>query len=230
LNHAVSAGLIVTAAAGDNGRGLAAGLTYTFNNAGGQNETIPAFVSSQGAMNVIQVGASSNSRAFGPSLSIGSSKYLVDPDDTIQVDDFGTTYVFRNAPIVDVATIDQSGRACSPLPANSLKGAIALMSMDGFDPVAQTCDPDTKLENAMAGGAIAGIIYDNRPEDLYDITPLYQIYQYTNLIFYSEIPGGFITYSDGLALTIPHRFRSAPTALPSCHREDPTPTSRSNRI
>jgi minor extracellular serine protease Vpr len=200
LNNAVAAGLIVAAAAGDNGHGLADGLTYSFNSAGGQSNTIPALVSSQGAMNVIQVGASSNLRAFGPSLSIGSSKYLVDPDDTIQVDDFGITQVFRNTPIVDVATIDHSGQACSPLPANSLKGAIAFMSMDGFDPIAQTCDPDTKMENAMAGGAVAGIIYDNRPEDLYDISLFYQIYQYSNLIFYSEIPGGFITYSDGLAL------------------------------
>jgi minor extracellular serine protease Vpr len=200
LNNAVAAGLIVTAAAGDNGHGLAAGLTYTFNNAGGQNNTIPALVSSQGAMNVIQVGASSNQRAFGPSLTVGSSKYLVDPDDTIQRDDFGDTYVFRNTPIVDVATIDHSGQACSPLPSNSLKGAIAFISMDGFDPLSDTCDPDEKMANVMAGGAVAGIIYDNRPEDLYDITPFYQIYQYSNLIFYSEIPGGFITYSDGLAL------------------------------
>jgi minor extracellular serine protease Vpr len=200
LNNAVTAGLIVTAAAGDNGRGLAAGLTYTFNDAGGQNDTIPALVSSQGGMNVIQVGASSNLRAFGQSLTVGSSKYLVDPDDTVLYDDDHNLFVFRNTPIVDVATIDHSGQACSPLPANSLKGAIALISMDGFDPVAQTCEPDTKMANVMAGGAVAGVIYDNRPEDLYDIHLLYLIYQYSNLIFYSEIPGGFITYSDGLAL------------------------------
>lgn len=198
LNNAVAGGVIATAAAGNDGNGLDTGLFY--DSADGQATTIPELISSDGAMNVIEVGASSNQRAFGVALTVGSFEFLVDPEYAVTTDASNNNLVIGSAPIIDVKTIDGTGQACNTLPANSLRGAIALVTLDGFDPNQDTCDPDQKFDNALAAGAVGGIISDNFPEDIYDIYNLYGALLGYQFLSQTNLPGGFITYSDGLAL------------------------------
>jgi minor extracellular serine protease Vpr len=210
LNNAVSAGVVTTASAGNDGNGLDTGLFY--DSADGLATTIPELISSDGAMNVIEVGASSNQRGFGTALTVGSSKFLVDTEYAITQDTTGAALVYSGAPIIDVSTIDKTGQACNALPAGSLNGAIAFITFNGFDPNADTCDPDAKFDNALNAGAVAGIIYDNFPEDLYDIYGYYGAllgYQFLNS---TNLPGGFITYSDGVALKAQLAAQSNATA------------------
>lgn len=198
LNGAVSAGLVVAAAAGNDGNGLEIPLFYI--SADNSAPTIPELVSSDGAQNVIQVGASSNQRAFGPGLIVGSAQFLLDTEYAVTTDVNNNNLVYNNAPIIDVTTIDGTGQACNSLPAGSLKGAIGLVTLNGFDPNQDTCDPDTKFDNMLAAGALAGVVSDNFPEDFEDIFSYYGgILQYQ---FFSNtnLPGGFITYYDGQLL------------------------------
>src|SRR5262249_21009627 len=139
----------------------------------GQAYVIPELISAEGAQGVIQVGASSNQRAYGNMLSVGSASFLVDPENALDYDIHNNPLVFNNLPIIDVATLDKTGQACNTLPANSLKGAIALISLNGYDISADNCDPDQKMDNAAAAGAVAGIIWDDFPEGFYDIYDVY---------------------------------------------------------
>jgi subtilisin family serine protease len=199
LNNAVSGGIIVTASAGNDGNGDDPGNPIDWVSADGYATTAPALVSSEGAMNVIQVGASSNSRAFGAVLTVGNSQFLVDGENALNYNAVGYL-TFSGAPIIDVATLDKTGEACSSLPAGSLKGAIALIALSGYDINADTCDPDQKMDNALAAGAVAGIIYDDFPESFYDIYNVYTGFFGIDLLANTNLPGGFITYEDGVAL------------------------------
>lgn len=201
LNTAVSTGAIVTQSAGNDGNGNDLGHPIFWDSADGQATTLPGAVGSQGAQNVIQVGASSNARAFGPVLTIGTSQFLVDPEQAFDTDNFNNPLVFKGASVIDVATLDNNGgEACSALPAGSLKGAIALISLDGWDVNAGTCDPDTKMDNALSAGAVAGIIYDSFPETFYDIGNVYTGLFGINLLAVTNLPGGFVTWEDGQTL------------------------------
>ncbi len=148
-------------------------------------------------MNVIQVGASSNKRGFGQQLTVGNNNFLIDPEDAVTTDAKGNNLLFTNTPIVDMATVDPTGEACSALPANSLNGAIVLISLDGWD-ANDNCNPYDKMSNAQDAGAAGAIIYDTFPEDL-DVFVSYYDSGYT---FFSDsgIPAAFITRTDGLAL------------------------------
>ncbi len=56
------------------------------------------------------------------------------------------------APLVDVATLQNDGQACTALPAASLTGSIALIQRGG------TCFLDAKINNAEAVGAVGVIL------------------------------------------------------------------------
>ncbi len=58
------------------------------------------------------------------------------------------------APLVDVATLNDNGRACQPLGNNTLNGAIALVQRGD-------CEFAAKLRNAQNSGAIAVIFYQS---------------------------------------------------------------------
>ena len=191
LNNAFAAGVIVTQSAGNDGN------DYYYNSTNPLAATIPTFTNSEGAMNVIQVGASSNKRAFGQMLTVGAKSFLVDSEDAVSTNAAGNTLVFTNTPIVDVATVDPTGQACGTLPQNSLTNQIVLISLDGWD-ANDNCNPFDKMTAAQGAGAAAVIIYDTFPEDL-DIFATY----YNNGYSYfsdSGIPAAFITRADGLAL------------------------------
>lgn len=199
LNNAFNVNVLVTAAAGNDGEGLDPLVSYTSTD--GYAATIPGLVSGDGGGNVIEVGASSNQRAYGASLTVGTTKYLLDREDAVNADANNNYLVFKNAPIVNITSVDSTGKACSPLPANSLAGVIVLLSLDGWDPNADTCNISDKMNNAKAAGAIAGVVYDFFPEDLADFYN-YWAYNYNyNLFSNTSLPGAFMTLSDGEALS-----------------------------
>jgi minor extracellular serine protease Vpr len=198
LNNAVKSGVVVAAAAGNDGNGLEIPLFY--DSADLAAPTIPELISTDGAQNVIQVGASSNQRAFGPDLIVGPSQFLLDTEYAVTTDLNNNNLVYSNAPIIDVATIDGTGQACNTLPAGSLKGAIGLVTLNGFDPNQDTCDPDQKFDNMLAAGAVAGVISDNFPEDFEDIFDYYGAIVGYQFLSNTNLPGGFITYYDGTLL------------------------------
>jgi uncharacterized protein (TIGR03437 family) len=137
---------VVVVAAGNSGEG-----TYDL------GETYPYFnsISSPAiAPTVIGVGAAINSHAFNPSVSVVSGNAPSSLKNiTAQLGDsaFFTTGT-TTAPLVDVTTLGDNGLACSPLPAASLTGAIALIEHG-------TCSFDTKAINAQTAGAVGIIFY-----------------------------------------------------------------------
>ena len=212
LSSAYALGIIVTVSVGDEGNGWfpftgngGDNLPVSYTSADGNAVTIPTFANTEGSGSVISVGGSSNQRAFGVSLTVGSSSFLIDTEDAVTTDANGNSLVFNGTPIVDVTTIDGTGQACNALPANSLTGAIALISINGWDGD-EGCSPAEKFNNAAAAGATAGIIYDNIEEDWRNFFDFSYIYQYSyfsgqdGVTPISNLPGGFITMDDGTTI------------------------------
>jgi subtilisin family serine protease len=132
LQRAISAGVIVVVAAGNQGPGMGT-------------------VSDYGSVaDVISMGAIHNDRTLGYGITADgvSAPYQAtigdgpDPGQAIS----GTLF--------DVTTIDPTGLACSALRAGSVTGKIVLVSRG-------TCNFSAKLDNAAAGGATAIIVYNN---------------------------------------------------------------------
>ncbi|MBF8305294.1 MAG: peptidase and subtilisin, kexin, sedolisin [Acidobacteria bacterium] len=88
------------------------------------------------------------------------------------------------AQLVDVQRLDSTGAACSPLPAETLLGRMALIRRG-------ECNFSTKIRNAFAAGAIAAILYNNlpgQPPILMDVESA------------TQIPSAMIGNSEGVAL------------------------------
>ncbi len=141
LESAVSAGIVVAIAAGNDGPG-----THTISNPGG-------------APDVITVGSVSNSRTFTNSLHVtaptpvpsdlGTLPYLPGDGPVIST-------TIQSTAIVDVQTLDGSGLGCAALPSSSLTGKLALIERG-------TCTFASKVGNATAAGAVAVVVYNNDP-------------------------------------------------------------------
>ena len=95
---------------------------------------------------VISVGAVQSDRAFNGSVAVGGAAPVQAFTSTGPVPGPLTTTVF------DVSSVDPSGLLCSPLPAGSASGQIALI-------LRGTCTFEQKVLDAQAGGAVAAIIY-----------------------------------------------------------------------
>lgn len=134
VERASREGVLVIAAAGNNGPGL-----NTLNSPG----TAPS---------AITVGAVSNSRNFATGVEVPGLGVFT------AVNSSGAT---ATAPITgtvaDVAALDRNGLGCEALPAGSLSGRVALM-MRG------TCTFVVKLTNAQNAGAVAAIVYATAEE------------------------------------------------------------------
>ncbi|HYK87435.1 MAG TPA: S8 family serine peptidase [Acidobacteriota bacterium] len=141
LEAAIGAGVVVVAAAGNNGP-----TAHTIGSPG----TVP---------DVITVGAVSNMRTFASQVhvtapdpvpaNLNSLPYLSGDGPAINV-------LISPTNVADVAVLDGNGQACSPLPSGSLKGSIALI-------LRKPCSFMTKVTNAQSAGAIAAIVYNNNP-------------------------------------------------------------------
>ncbi len=129
VEQASQAGVIVVASAGNNGPDL------------------NTLASPATAPSVIAVGASTNDRTFAASVELpGLATYIALPSDS------PTVPAPVSAEVADIAVLDNDGRACAALPANSLSNRIALI-------LRGTCTFETKLINAQRAGAVAGLIY-----------------------------------------------------------------------
>lgn len=135
IENAVSAGVIVSVSAGNDGP---------------DPGTVADFAS---APDAIAVGAILNDRTLGSSVTVTDvPPYLSHPGNG---PDPGQAI---SGPLVDVTTLDSTGLACSGLPNGSLNGSVALIERG-------TCAFADKINNAAAAGAIAALIWDNNPAD-----------------------------------------------------------------
>jgi len=131
LENAISMGVIVTIAAGNNGPD-------------------PNTIGSPGtAPDAITMGAMNNDRYFADSFAVGShGTFAALP----AFESLPTSPI--TAPLVDISlSLDPGGLACATLPANSLKGSIALI-------LRGTCLFQDKLNNAQTAGALAALVYN----------------------------------------------------------------------
>jgi hypothetical protein len=139
IHNAVAAGTVVVIAAGNDGP-----ETHTIGNPGVSPDAIT-------------VGAASNSRYFSAQLHVTGPGVV--PDNLQNVGyllgtgpAIGTTISPTQA--VDVASLDSSELACSPLPAGSLSGKLAFLKRGD-------CTFAVKVTHAANAGAIAAIVYNN---------------------------------------------------------------------
>jgi len=160
LEHAASLGIVVVASAGNNGPD-------------------PGTIGSPAnGPSVIAVGASNNDREFAASVVVGGGSPLV------AIPGSGPA---PSAPVsgrlVDVATLDSSGMACSVLPSGSLTGSIAFI-------LRGVCTFEQKLNNVQAAGAIGGLVYTDqaRPDPTTMGTGA------------ATLPAEMISYADGVAV------------------------------
>jgi hypothetical protein len=131
-------------------RTLAAGVQMVCS--AGNRGPGPSTLSLPGAYpEVIGVGASGNERTYSVAATLdGFPPYAAlpgsgpDPGGVIK------------AAVVAAHTLESSGLLCSAPDAGSLAGKIVLIQRGN-------CTFEVKLMNAAAGGAIAGLIYNNRP-------------------------------------------------------------------
>jgi minor extracellular serine protease Vpr len=133
----------------------------------------------------IAAGASTNSQTFVASVRINDSGA---PSNIAVIPavfgDGPTPPAAITAPLVDVATLDRTGFACSALPAGSLNGALALVVRSS-----QVCPFSTKVFNAQDAGAV-GVVIISSSDSLF--TP--------GGLWMTNIPAVLIAQTEGTAL------------------------------
>ena len=130
------------------------------------------------APSAIAVGAASNDRTFAAGVEVpGLSSFVA------VAGGGAASSVPITASLWDVAALDGSGLACTPLPANGLKDHIALI-------LRGTCTFETKLINAQRAGAVAGLIYaaQDSPDPI------------AMAVGSATLPAEMISYEDGSAI------------------------------
>ena len=141
FENAAQAGMIVVAAAGNEGQD------------GNASPTFNSVSSPADAPSVIAAGASTNSHVFNASVGLsgpGAPSNL----QTLTAQPGGSFAPIGavSAPLRDVTQFGDNGLACSPLPDFSLSGAFALIERG-------TCTFAAKLTNALAAGAVGVVFY-----------------------------------------------------------------------
>lgn len=141
FESAAKAGLIVVAAAGNDG------------DAGNHYPTFNSIESPGDAPSVIAAGATTNSHVFLATVSVPGPGVPSSLQGIAAKS--GDAYVppgALTAPLRDAAALSSDGLACSALPAGSLRGAMALIQRG-------SCPFANKLTNAENAGAVAAIFY-----------------------------------------------------------------------
>jgi subtilisin family serine protease len=129
IESATRAGVIVVAAAGNNGPGL------------------NRIASPATAPSAISVGASYNDRTFSSSVEATG----LSPISGVATEASAKTEAI-SAALADVSPLDGTGQACSTLPSGSLTGTIALVFRG-------ECSFETKLNTVRSAGAVAAVVY-----------------------------------------------------------------------
>ncbi|MBI4465180.1 MAG: S8 family serine peptidase [Acidobacteria bacterium] len=141
VEAAVAKGVTVVVAAGNTGPGTGT-------------------ISSPGiAPSAITVGSTTNGRIFAHPLSLSGTVPVPPELQTLAaVPGNGPAITSSIGPalLFDVALLDSSGLACSPLPPSSLSNTIGLIQRGG-------CNFSVKVRNAFQSGALVAVIYNNQP-------------------------------------------------------------------
>ena len=178
---AAKAGMVVVVAAGNHGSDAAAnGGSYPYFNSINSPSTAPS---------VISVGATTNSHALTPTVSVNSSSA---PSNLKSLSALaGDSFFFpsvlgaSSAPLVDVSQLGNDGMACSALPGGSLNNAYALI-------LRGSCNFSDKATNASLAGAVGIVFY------MADSSPIIGAGGLANVGF--QGPSVMISNTDGLAL------------------------------
>lgn len=170
FENAAKAGMVIVVAAGNEG-------------SDGNNYPTFSSISSPGdAPSAIAVGATTNSHSFSETVNVPDRPDLqgltANPGDSLV-----PAGVVRG-PLVDVSVFGGGPSGCSPLPAYSLDGMIALIQRG-------TCTFTTKAQNAWDAGAVGVILY------MADASPLLTPSGLTSI----GIPVTMISQADGQSLT-----------------------------
>ena len=160
LEQAAANGIIVVAAAGNNGPN-------------------PGTIGSPGnGPSAIAVGATNNDRAFTTTVTVNGQSPVASVPGNGPAPNAPVT-----APMVDVASLDGTGTACSALPRGSLNGAIAFI-------LRGPCTFEQKLDDAQAAGAVAAVIYTDQARP--DPIPM--------AVGQATLPAQMIGYQDGVTI------------------------------
>lgn len=172
VENAVTSGMTVVVSAGNDAQ------------ASSQPPALNSIDSPGTAPSAITVGSFTNSHTFYAALKVNGSAPSSLQNIEAAVGDGPRLQQPLTAAIADVSSVDSTGQACSPLPAGSLAGSIALIKRG-------TCDFATKINNAQAAGAVGVVIYLDSPN-----VPPYGSLGAQN----TGIPGMMIGNADGTNL------------------------------
>ncbi|MEK7753944.1 MAG: S8 family serine peptidase [Acidobacteriota bacterium] len=181
-------------------RATAGGVIVT-KSAGNSGPTPNTLTSPASAPSGITVGAQWNQRDFAvPAAVIGGKSYEVVPGSGPNSKDL------IEAPLVDVAKLDDSGQACGVLAERSLLGKVAFIVRGG-------CVFEDKLNSAKKAGAVAALLYSDaeRPDPV------------IMSVGAATLPAVMVSYADGIlikqrlaadpALTARLRFELGPVPV-----------------
>jgi subtilisin family serine protease len=163
IEGATRAGVVVAVAAGNSGPGASS-------------------ISNYGSLpDVITLGAIMNDRALSYAIAVsGVAPYEAFPGDG---PDPGQAIT---GPLLDVANVDPTGLACSPLQSGSVAGMVVLV-------LRGTCTFASKIDNVAAGGALAAIIYNNGTASPFALS--------SQTVGAATLPAMFVNQADGADLT-----------------------------
>jgi hypothetical protein len=201
IHNAVAAGVLVVAAAGNDG----------FDPNGGQ---APNSVGLPGLVpDAITAGAVFNQRFFDYAVNVaGMTPLEASIPDTSMDSNLPDLVDPVTAPIVDVAQIDGNGLACNTLTGGSLTGKIALIQRG-------TCGFNAKLDNAAVAGAVAAVVYNNQSTGLLNM-----------VLSDASLPALFISQNDGQNLKSAISGSSAITATLDFAALTPFPLGTSDLV
>jgi uncharacterized protein (TIGR03437 family) len=177
VTNAVSAGLVVVAAAGNDGN--LGTLPHTLSSIHTPG-TVPA---------AITVGASYNSHLLYQSVTIAPNPLTNVLESVQALYSDGPQLALPALPIIDVATLQNDGLACSALPAGSLLGDVALIQRG-------VCPFSDKIVNAQNAGAWGVVLYMQAGTVPVGTAPIVRPTGTSD----TGIPAAMIAYSDGVAL------------------------------
>jgi subtilisin family serine protease len=163
IEGATQAGVVVAVAAGNSGPGAGS-------------------ISDYGSLpEVITLGAIMNDRALSYAIEVnGVAPYEAFPGNGPDPGQ-GIT-----GPLMDVATVDPTGLACSLLPPGSAAGMVVLV-------LRGTCTFESKIDNVAAGGALAAVIYNNGTASPFALN--------SQTVGVATLPAMFVNQADGADLT-----------------------------
>ncbi len=145
VEHAVSVGMVVVVAAGNDGcSGLSCPTLGTINTPG----TAPS---------AITVGSTTNSHVIFSQVRAGSQTWNGISGNGPRLN------APLTAPLVDVTKLGNDGNLCTAVTAGSLAGSLALVTRG-------VCSYFVKVDNAQAAGALGVIMYDTTSDNIFQPT------------------------------------------------------------